>query len=138
VVYEPVMGSPRWADHPPDATTTARTFKSLRWIYEGEDAVTVTNTMGAAELARKYLESPAGSDLLGEMVKMAAELLMDADVDVLCNASYGERTEARVNSRNGHRERRWDTRAGVPSRRSSRSSARPTSRASRRVASTTS
>ena len=40
------------------------------------------NTMGAAELLRKYLESPAGSDLLGEMVKMAAELLMDADVDV--------------------------------------------------------
>lgn len=41
--------------------------------------MTVTNTMGAAELARKYLESPAGSDLLGEMVKMAAELLMDAE-----------------------------------------------------------
>jgi transposase-like protein len=69
--------------------------------------------MGAAELLRKYLESPAGSDLLGEMVKMAAELLMDADVDVLCNAGYGERSEARVNSRNGHRERRWDTRAGT-------------------------
>ena len=73
----------------------------------------VTNTMGAAELLRKYLEGPAGSDLLGEMVKMAAELLMDADVDVLCNAGYGERSEDRVNSRNGHRERRWDTRAGT-------------------------
>ncbi len=44
---------------------------------------------------------------------MAAELLMDADVGVLCNASYGERSEDRVNSRNGHRERRWDTRAGT-------------------------
>src|SRR5665213_2308416 len=54
--------------------------------------MTVNNTIGAAELLRKYLESPAGSDLLGEMVKMAAELLMDADVDVLCNAGYGERT----------------------------------------------
>jgi transposase-like protein len=75
--------------------------------------VEVTNTMGAAELLRKYLESPAGSDLLAEMVKMAAELLMDADVDVLCNASYRERTQDRVNSRNGHRERRWDTRAGT-------------------------
>jgi hypothetical protein len=42
--------------------------------------VEVTNTMGAAELVRKYLESDAGSDLLAEMVKMAAELLMDADV----------------------------------------------------------
>ena len=73
----------------------------------------VTNTMGAAELLRKYLESPAGSDLLGEMVKMAAELLMDADVDMLCNAGYGERSDERVNSRNGHRQRRWDTRAGT-------------------------
>ena len=75
--------------------------------------MTVNNAIGAAELLRKYLESPAGSNLLGEMVKMAAELLMDADVDVLCNAAYGERTEARENSRNGHRERRWDTRAGT-------------------------
>jgi len=75
--------------------------------------VTVNNNMGAAELLRKYLESPAGSDLLGEMVKMAAELLMDADVDVLCHAGYGERSDDRVNSRNGHRERRWDTRAGT-------------------------
>ncbi len=73
----------------------------------------VTNTMGAAALVRKYLESDAGSELLAEMVKMAAELLMDAEVDGLCNAGYGERTEGRVNSRNGHRERRWDTRAGT-------------------------
>ncbi len=73
----------------------------------------VTNTMGAAALLRKYLESHAGTDLLAEMVKMAAELLMDADVDVLCNAGYGERSEDRENSRNGHRARRWDTRAGT-------------------------
>ena len=52
-------------------------------------------------------------DLLGEMVRMAAELLMDADVDVLSGAGYGERSEARVNSRNGHREPRWDTRVGT-------------------------
>ena len=63
--------------------------------------MTVNNDMGAAELLRKYLESPAGSDLLGEMVKMAAELLMDADVDVICNAGYNERSEDRLNSRNG-------------------------------------
>lgn len=73
----------------------------------------VTNTMGAAALVRKYLESDAGSELLAEMVKMAAELLMDAEVDVLCNAAYGQRTDDRLNSRNGHRERRWDTRAGT-------------------------
>jgi putative transposase len=77
--------------------------------------VEVTNTMGAAALLRKYLESDAGSDLLAEMVKMAAELLMDAEVDGLCGASYGERSENRINSRNGHRQRRWDTRAGTVS-----------------------
>ena len=68
--------------------------------------------MGASELVRKYLESEAGSELLGEMVKMAAELLMDAEVDQLCGAGYGERSESRLNSRNGHRKRRWDTRGG--------------------------
>ena len=73
----------------------------------------VTNTMGAGELVRKYLESDAGADLLAEMVKMAAELLMDAEVDLVCAAGYGERSESRVNSRNGHRSRRWDTRAGT-------------------------
>ncbi len=62
---------------------------------------------------RKDLNSPAGSDLLGEMVKMAAELLMDAEVDVVSNAGDGERTEAQVNSWNGHRDRRRDTRAGT-------------------------
>ena len=41
----------------------------------------VGNTLGAAELLRKYLQSDAGSDLLNEMVKMAAELLMDAEVE---------------------------------------------------------
>ncbi len=50
----------------------------------------VTNTMVAAALLRKYLESDAGSDLLGEMVKLAA------DVDQLCDAAYGERTEDRA------------------------------------------
>ena len=73
----------------------------------------VSNTMGARDLVRKYLESDAGSELLGEMVKVAAELLMDAEVDQLCGAGYGERSEARLNSRNGHRVRRWDTRAGT-------------------------
>jgi hypothetical protein len=52
--------------------------------------------MGAAELLRKYLESPAGSDLLGEMVKMAAELLMDADVDVIATLRAGGRQVSRI------------------------------------------
>jgi transposase-like protein len=75
--------------------------------------VGLTNAKGAGWLVRKHLEPEAGGELLGEMVKMAAELLMDAEVDVLCDAGYGERSDARVNSRNGRRRRRWDTRAGT-------------------------
>jgi transposase-like protein len=38
---------------------------------------------------------------------------MDADVEVACNAGYGEVTPDRVNSRNGYRRREQDTRAGT-------------------------
>jgi putative transposase len=74
--------------------------------------VEVTNTMGAAELARKYLEQ-ADPDLLRAMVQGFAEALMSAEASALCNAEYGEVTPDRVNSRNGYRSRRWDTRAGT-------------------------
>jgi putative transposase len=58
------------------------------------------------------LES-ASPDLLREMVKGFAQRMMDADVEVRCNAGYGEVTPERVNSRNGYRRREWDTRAGT-------------------------
>ena len=44
--------------------------------------------MGAAALVRRYLESDAGHDLLAEMVKMTAELLMDAEADLLAFATF--------------------------------------------------
>jgi transposase-like protein len=47
------------------------------------------------------------------MVKTFAEALMSAEADAVCGAGYGERSEARVNSRNGYRQREWDTRAGT-------------------------
>ena len=58
------------------------------------------------------LES-ASPDLLREMIKGFAQRMMDADVEVRCNAGYGEVTPDRVNSRNGYRLREWDTRAGT-------------------------
>jgi len=39
--------------------------------------------------------------------------LMDAEVDSVCGAEYGERTADRLNSRNGYRPRPWDTRVGT-------------------------
>jgi len=39
--------------------------------------------------------------------------MMDAEVETACGAAYGEVSPARVNSRNGYRQREWDTRAGT-------------------------
>jgi putative transposase len=54
----------------------------------------------------------ASPDLLRAMVKQFAETLMSAEADALCGAGYRERSEQRVNSRNGYRLRDWDTRVG--------------------------
>jgi putative transposase len=55
----------------------------------------------------------ASPDLLREMIKGFAQRLMDAEVEELCGAAYGEVSPDRVNSRNGYRPREWDTRAGT-------------------------
>ena len=65
-------------------------------------------TMALAELAEKG----ADADLLREMIQYVAQRLMDLDVENLCAAAYGERSPDRANSRNGYRDRLWQTRAG--------------------------
>lgn len=72
----------------------------------------VPNNMDALEWLRKHLDED-GNDLLREMVKAFAEELMAAEAGALCGAGYGERTPERVNSRNGYRQRDFDTRAGT-------------------------
>jgi putative transposase len=67
--------------------------------------------MDARTWIRKQVEA-ADPDLLREMISTVADALMNAEVDALCGAGYGERTAARTNSRSGYRERSWDTRAG--------------------------
>jgi transposase-like protein len=71
----------------------------------------VANNIDALEWLRKHLDAE-GSDLLREMVRTFAERLMAAEVEVLCNAGYGEITPERTNSRNGYRSRQLDTRVG--------------------------
>ena len=51
--------------------------------------------------------------VLREMIKGFAQKLMDAEVEAVCGAGYGEVSPDRVNSRNGCRRRDWDTRAGT-------------------------
>ena len=54
----------------------------------------------------------ASPDVLREWIRQFAQRMMDADVEVACNAGYGEITPDRVNSRNGYRRREWDTGPG--------------------------
>ena len=72
-----------------------------------------TNTMDALEWLRKHLDNDGGNDMVREMVAAFAQQLMSAEADAICGAGYGEVSPRRVNSRNGYRERRWDTRAGT-------------------------
>ena len=57
-------------------------------------------------------EKGADSDLLRDMIQYVAQRLMELDVEGRCAAAYGERSPERANSRNGYRERLWETRAG--------------------------
>lgn len=70
------------------------------------------NNMDALEWLRKHLDDD-GSDMVREMVAAFAQQLMSAESDAICGAGYGEVSAERVNSRNGYRDRRWDTRAGT-------------------------
>ena len=67
-----------------------------------------TATIALAELAEK------GSDIdvLRQMVQFMAQRLMDMDIEGRCGAGYDEKNTERLNSRNGYRDRTWDTRAG--------------------------
>lgn len=55
----------------------------------------------------------ASPDLLRMMIREMAQRMMDAEVEQLCGAGYGEVSPERTNSRNGYRRREWDTRAGT-------------------------
>lgn len=65
-----------------------------------------TNAIG------KYVEAHGG-DMLRSLLQDAVQKLMSAEADTLCQAPYTKRTEDRTNSRNGYRERPWDTRLGT-------------------------
>ena len=60
----------------------------------------------------ELVEKGADQDFLRDLVSHVVERLMAMDVDNLCGAAYGERSGDRQNSRNGYRERLWETRAG--------------------------
>ena len=61
----------------------------------------------------ELVEKGADIDVLREMLQFVAQRMMDLDVEGLCGAAYGERDKARENSRNGYRDRTWETRTGA-------------------------
>ena len=74
--------------------------------------MTAPKSVDPAGVLREQLGS-ASPDLLQAMVKAFADALMSAEADAVCGAPYGQRSDERVNSRNGYRAREWDTRAGT-------------------------
>lgn len=54
---------------------------------------------------QELIEKSTDGDWLREMISFAAQRLMDIEVEGLCGASFGERSEERVNHRNGYRDR---------------------------------
>jgi putative transposase len=72
----------------------------------------VDTTMDGLAWVRKQVER-ADTDLLREMVKLFCERVMGEEVDAICGAPYGERSDERTNRRNGYRSRPWDTRTGT-------------------------
>jgi Transposase, Mutator family len=72
----------------------------------------------------QLVEKSAGADLLREMIGVAAEWLMELEVQGLTGADYGERAPDRLAQRNGYRDRAalrgdlggrpWEPAAGRP------------------------
>lgn len=76
--------------------------------------MTVPTTIDPAAWLGNYLAGEDGdTDLARAMLGAFANVLMSAEASATCMAAYGERTDERVNSRNGYRDRKWDTRVGT-------------------------
>jgi len=59
------------------------------------------------------VEKRADTDLLREMIGVAAEKLMELEVGAKTGAAYGAKDTLRLAQRNDYRERDWETRAGT-------------------------
>lgn len=55
----------------------------------------------------------ASPDLIRDLLQMFINTLLSAEADAVCDAEYGQSSDARQNRRNGYRHRGFDTRAGT-------------------------
>ena len=61
----------------------------------------------------ELVEKGAKDDVVRELLAQIVGRLMDFEIEQRTGAEYGERSGERVNSRNGYRDRLWETRAGA-------------------------
>ena len=62
---------------------------------------------------KALVEKGSDTDLLREMMSYVASRMMDVEVEGLTGAPHGERSDDRVNQRNGYRTRPWHTGVGT-------------------------
>jgi transposase-like protein len=62
---------------------------------------------------KALIEKGSDDDLLREMMAYVANRMMDLEVESLTGAAHGARSPARLNHRNGYRQRAWGTRVGT-------------------------
>jgi transposase-like protein len=62
---------------------------------------------------KDLVEKGSDHDLLREMIAFVTGRMMEMEVESLTGASHGERSDGRMNQRNGYRHRDWETRAGT-------------------------
>jgi transposase-like protein len=62
---------------------------------------------------KALVEKGSDDDLLREMMAYVANRMMDLEVENVTGAAHGERSPARINHRNGYRQRAWETRVGT-------------------------
>ncbi len=69
--------------------------------------------MAKASIAlAELVEKGAQDEILRELLGHVAERLMEFEIEHRTGAEYGERSSERTNSRNGYRDRLWETRVG--------------------------
>jgi putative transposase len=69
--------------------------------------------MAKASIAlAELVEKGAQDEIVRELLSHVAERLMEFEIEQRTGADYGERSPERSNSRNGYRDRLWETRAG--------------------------
>lgn len=69
-------------------------------------------TVDAKETLNKVFETSHGATLL-QVLATALAAIMESDVTALCGAAFDQRSDERVNSRNGYRGRPLETRMGT-------------------------